>query len=49
MYIASDGHNNYIRSLARLIPKMMDLKHTHTVVHTAFMKGIFSVRRTDCV
>ena len=46
-YLAAAGHNNYTKSLAIFIPKMMDLQCTHPDVHAAFMKGLFPVRRTD--
>jgi len=46
-YLAAAGHNNYTRSLALFIPKMIDLHVTHPEVHAAFMKGLFPVRRSD--
>ena len=47
-YLAAAGHNNYTKSLALFIPKMIDLKRTHPDVYEAFMnKGLFPVRRTD--
>ena len=46
-YLAAAGHNNYTKSLAIFIPKMMDLQCTHRDVHAAFMRGLFPVRRTD--
>ena len=47
VYLASAGHSNYIKSRALFIPKMLDLTHIHPDVHTAFMKGLFPVKRTD--
>ena len=46
-YLAAAGHNNYTKSLALFIPKMLDLENTHPEVHAAFMNGFFPVRRTD--
>ena len=46
-YLAAAGHNNYTKSLALFIPKMLDLEYTHPDVHAAFMKGLFPVRRSD--
>jgi hypothetical protein len=46
-YLAAAGHNNYTKSLALFIPKMMDLEQTHPDVHKALTKGLFPVRRTD--
>ncbi|KAL5013121.1 hypothetical protein ScPMuIL_007391 [Solemya velum] len=37
--VAAAGHNNYTKSRALFIPKMLDLD-----VHEAFMKGLFPVR-----
>lgn len=49
-YLAAAGHNNYTKSLALFIPKMIDLKRTHPDVYEAFAnKGLFPVRRTDGV
>lgn len=47
VYLAAAGHNNYTKSLALFIPKMLDLERTHPDVHSAFMKGLFPVRRAD--
>ena len=46
-YLAAAGHNNYTKSLALFIPRMLDLEHTHPAVYDAFMRGLFPVRRTD--
>lgn len=46
-YLADAGHNNYTKSLALFIPKMLDLENTDPEVHAAFMNGFFPVRRTD--
>ena len=46
-YLAAAGHDNYTKSLAIFIPKMMDLQCTHRDVYAAFMKGLFPFRRTD--
>ena len=46
-YLAAAGHNNYTKSQAIFIPKMMALQCTHPDVHAAIMKGLFPVRRTD--
>ena len=46
-YLAAAGHNNYTKSLALFIPKMLDIEHTHPDIHAAFMKVLFPVRRTD--
>ena len=48
-YLAAAGHNNYTKSLALFIPKMLELEHTHPEVHAAFMNGLFPVRRSDGV
>ena len=47
-YLSAAGHNNYTKSLALFIPKMIDLKRTHPDVYATFAnKGLFPVRRTD--
>ena len=42
-----DYTNNYTKSLAIVVPKMMDLQCTHRDVYAAFIKGLFPVRTTD--
>ena len=46
-YLAAAGHNNYTKSLALFIPKMLKLENTHPKVHAAFTNGLFPVRRSD--
>jgi hypothetical protein len=46
-YLAAAGHNNYTKSLALFIPKMLALETSHPDVHAAFMNGLFPVRRSD--
>lgn len=48
-YLAAAGHNNYTKSLALFIPRMLDLEKTHPDVYAHFMKGLFPIRRTDGV
>ena len=40
-YLAAAGYNNYTKSLAVFIPKMIDLQRTHPDVHSAFSNGLF--------
>ena len=35
-YLAASGHNNYTKSLASCIPRMINLKSTHPEVYAAF-------------
>ena len=46
-YLAAAGHNNYTKSLALFIPRMVDLGRTHPDVHAAFTKRLFPVRITE--
>ena len=46
-YRAAAGHNNYTKSLALFIPKMIHLKDTHPEVYSSFKNGLFPVRRSD--
>lgn len=46
-YLAAAGHNNYTKSLAIFIPRMLDLRHSHPQVHKAFCDGLFPVKRSD--
>lgn len=46
-FLAAAGHNNYTKSLALFIPRMIDLEQTHPDVYRAFMNGLFPVRRSD--
>ena len=48
-FLAAAGHNNYTKSLALFIPRMIDLEQTHPDVYRAFMNGLFPVRRSDGV
>ena len=45
-YLAAAGHNNYTKSLALFIPRLLEVEHTHPAVYEAFMRGLFPVRRT---
>ena len=46
-YFAATGHNAYTKSGHIYLSRMANLKHSDSHVHTHFMKGYHSIRRSD--
>ena len=46
-YFAATGHNAYTKSGHIYLSRMANLKHSDPHVHTHFMKGYHSIRRSD--
>lgn len=46
-FLASSGHNNYVKSLVIYVDKMEKLEETHPSVYNRFMQGLFVLRRSD--
>ena len=46
-YFAASGHNNYLKSARLYLQQMLELRVTHPDVFQRFMKGHYSIRRSN--